>query len=81
MALGDFVRERRQRLLRIAALRPAEMGKEDDLAALAGDLVDGRRHALDARGVGHLAVLHRGIEVDAQQDALAVEVEIVERAE
>ena len=79
--LGDFVRQRRQRLLRIAALRPAEMRQQDDLAALVGDLGDGRRHALDARGVGDLAVLHRHVEIDAQQHALAGEVGVIERAE
>ena len=36
------------------ALRPAEMREQDHLAALVGDLGDGRRDALDARGVGDL---------------------------
>ena len=30
------------------------MGKQDDLAALVGDLGDGRRHALDAGGIADL---------------------------
>ncbi len=79
--IGDLAGKRCQRFFRVAAFRPAKMGDEDHLAALAGDLVDGRRHAGDARPVGDLAVLHRGIEVDAQKDALAVDVDVVERAE
>ena len=41
-----------KRLFRIAALGPAEMREQDDLAAFVGDFGDGRRHALDARRVG-----------------------------
>ncbi len=73
--------ERPERFLVVAALRPAEMRNEDHLAALAGDLVDGRRHALDAGDVGDLAVLHRRVEVDAQEHAFAVDVDVVEGAE
>ena len=43
----------------IAALGPAEMREQDHLAALVGDLGDGRRDALEPRGVGDAAVLHR----------------------
>ena len=64
--------DRLQRLLRIASLRPAEMREQDHLAALVGDLGDGRRDALDAGSVGDLAVLHRHVEVDAHQHALAL---------
>ena len=77
----DFGRDRLERLLRIAALRPAEMRKQDHLAALAGDLLDGRRDALDARRVGDLAVLHRHVEIDAHEHALAGDVSLIERAE
>ena len=65
----------------IAALGPAEMREQDDLAALVGDLADGRHDALDARGVGHAAVFHRHVEIDAQQHALALDVDVVEGAE
>ena len=65
-----------------AVLRPAEMGEQDRLAALAGDLADGRRDGADARVVGDLAVGHRHVEVDADEDALALEVAgVVEGAE
>ena len=73
--------DRLERFLRVAALRPAEMREQDDLAALVRDLGDGRRHALDAGRVGDLAVLHRHVEIDAQQHALALHVGLIERAE
>ena len=65
----------------IAALRAAEMREQDHLGALVGDLGDGGRHALDAGGVGDHAVLHRHVEVDAHQHALALHVDVVEGAE
>ena len=64
-----------------AALGPAEMREQNDLAALVRDLRDGRRDALDARRIGHPAVLRRNVEIDAQQNALAGDVGVVERAE
>ena len=72
--------DRLQGLLRVAPLRPAEMGQEDDLAALVGDLLDGRDHALEAGPVGDAPVLHRHVEVDADEDALALQIGAVERA-
>ena len=79
--LRDRGRDRPQRFLRVRPLRAAEMREQDDLAALVGDLGDGRRDALDAGRVGDLAVLHRHVEVDAQQDALVLHVGLVEGAE
>ena len=70
-----------QRLLRIGPLRPAEMREQNDFGAFAGKLGDGRRDTLDTREVGDLAVLHRHIEVDAQQHALGPNVDVVEGAE
>ncbi len=58
------------------------MGEQDDAAALVGDFLDGRLGGADAGVVGDLAVGHRDIEIDADKDALALEVrKIVERAE
>ena len=71
-SLGDRRRDRLERLVGIDSLWPAEMSEQDHFAALVGDLGDGRRHALDARCVADLAVLHRHVEVDAQQHALAL---------
>ena len=63
------------------ALGTAEVGEKNDLAALAGDLLDGRRDAFDARRIRHTAVFGRNIEVDAQENALASDLGVVERAE
>ena len=51
------------------------------LPPLSDDLADGRRDALDARRVGDLAVLHRHVEIDAHQHALALDVDVIEGAE
>ena len=63
-----------------AALRPAEMREQNDLAALVRDLCDGRCNALDARRIGHAAVFGRYVEVDPQEHALSGEVGVIERA-
>ena len=82
MMLGDRGGDGLERIgLVRAALGPAEMGEKNDLAALVGDLRDGRRDALDARRIGHPAVLGRNVEVDAQQHALAGDIGVVEGAE
>jgi hypothetical protein len=57
------------------------MREQDHLAALVGDLGDGRRDALEPGRVGDAAVLHRHVEVDAQQHALALHVDVIEGAE
>ena len=58
------------------------MRQQDDLRALVGEFQDGRRDALDAGRVGHLAVGDRHVEVDADQHALAPDVaDPVERLE
>ncbi len=70
-----------ERILGVASLRPAEMREQDHLAALAGNLGDGRRHALEPCRVGDAAVFHGHVEVDAQQHALALYVDVIEGAE
>ena len=67
-------RNRPERLLRIRPLRPAEMREQDHLAALVGDLADGRHHPLDPGEIADLAVLEGNVEIDAQQNPLAPEV-------
>src|SRR5215471_257024 len=57
------------------------MGEQDHLAALVGNLPDGRSHALDAGRVRDLAVLDRHIEIDAHEHALAPHVSLIERVE
>jgi hypothetical protein len=70
-----------ERVFRVAALRPAEMREDDDFAALVGDLGDAARGGLDARRIADLAVRHRHIEVDADEDTLVLHVDVVESAE
>src|SRR3954469_22217683 len=72
--LGDWF----ERLLRVRTLRPAEVREQDHLAALVGDLDDTGRDALDAGRVGDLAVFHRHVEVDAEQDAFVFQISAVE---
>src|SRR3989442_113972 len=77
----DRRRERLERLCRIGPFRAAEMGEQDHLAALIGNLPDGGSHALDAGRVRNLAVLDRHVEVDAHEHAFAPHVGLIERAE
>ncbi len=83
--LDDVGDRRGDGLQRIGFVRPplgsAEMREQNDLAALVSDLRDGRCNALDARRIGHAAVLRRDIEIDAQQHALADQVGVVEGPE
>ena len=80
--LGDRGRDGPQRIRLVrAALGPAEMGEKDDLGALFREFLDRGGDALDPRRVGHAAVLGGNIEVDAQKDAFADDVGVVERAE
>ena len=57
------------------------MREQNDLAAAVGNFKDGRRVALNAGNVRDLAVLHRHVEIDAHEYALALYVGVVERAE
>ena len=70
-----------QQVLRIGYLRPAEMREQDHLAALVGDLGDGRRNAFEPGGVGDATLFHGHVEVDAEQHALALYVDVIEGAE
>src|SRR5258707_9885594 len=55
--------------------------QQDHFAALAGYFDDGRRYPFQPGGVGDAAVLHRHIEIDAHQHALALHVDVIEGAE
>ncbi len=77
----DRRRDRFERLLGVMPFRAAEMRKQDHLAAFVGDLGNGVCDAVDARGVGDDAVLHRHVEVDAQEDAFVRHVHVVQRTE
>ena len=65
----------------VTSLRPAEMRQQDHPAALVGNSVMVGADALEPRGVGDAAVFHGNVEVDAQQHALALHVDVIEGAE
>ena len=75
-----FGGDRPQRILRVRSLGAAQMREQDHLAALVGQLEDGRRDFLDAGRVRDPAVLHRDVQVDAEQDAFAFDVGVIETA-
>ena len=54
------------------------MAHEDDARALRDELLDGGQRRADARVVGDGAVLHRHVEVDAHEHALAARVQLVD---
>jgi len=69
---GQMFDERLQRHLGHAlAVGPAEVAEHDHLGALVGEFLERGRGALDAHGIGHLAILHRHVEVDAHENAFA----------
>ena len=61
----------RERLLEALAGRTAEVAHEDDARAVRRQALDGGQRRADARVVGHRAVFHRHVEVDAHEHALA----------
>src|SRR3546814_10491700 len=63
------------------AVRAAEMRQHHHPGPLARQLVQGGQDAADAQVVGDPAVLHRDVEVDANQDRLAGHGDVIEGAE
>ena len=57
------------------------MGQQDRLAAMTQHMPDRRRDGAQARVVGDAAILDRGVDVDADQDAATRKVEAVQGAE
>jgi len=55
------------------------MRHDDDARIFVGEFEDGRGEPLDPGRIAHRAVLHRHVEVGAQQDGLALGVDVVER--
>ncbi len=80
--LGKRLDQRLQRHPRHAlAIGPAEVAEHDHPGPLVGEFLQGRRGALDAHRIAHLAVLHRHVEVDPHEDALAGHGEAVDGLE
>src|SRR4029078_2240057 len=65
-------------VLHRAGLGPAEMRQHHHLGAACLKLFDGGQHPLDARGVADHAILDRHVEIDADQDALALYVGVLD---
>ena len=57
------------------------MRQQHDLGAFVAKLGQGRQHAVDARGIAHLATDHRHVEVEPHQHPPAPHIDVVERAE
>ncbi len=71
-----------QRHLRDApALGAVEVAADDDPGTLLDEFADRRRQSLEARQIADLAVANRHVEVGAQQDVLAGDIDIVEGTE
>ena len=64
--------------LEAGAVRAAEVAHEDDAGVVLDQVVDGRQGGLDAGGVANDAVLDRHVEVNADEDALAVDVDVAD---
>ena len=76
---GEVLGDRRERELRLAVLRPAEVRDEQQPRAALAQLLDRRQRGADPRVVGHRAVRQRDVEVDADEAALTRDVaEVVE---
>ena len=63
------------------ALRPAKVRSDDDLRPTLCEFCERRRHSVDPRGVADCALPHRHVQVHPHEDALAGDLDIVERAE
>src|ERR1700685_3974244 len=77
--LFEFFCGGREGKLRLrATLGPAQMRGEDEASTFLDGQAKGGKSFADARVVGDDAVLEGNVEVHADEDALAVEIEIVE---
>ena len=86
MSCESLSRDRAQGEALLAALRPSEVGDQDQLRASPAQLFDGWQRRPDPRVVRDLAravrfVSQRHVEIHAQQHPLARDVEILERAQ
>ena len=63
------------------ALRPVEVGKHDHARALLRQFANGGRLAVDAQRVGDPAVLHRHVQIGADEHALPLHVQVIKRPE
>src|SRR5215470_8193043 len=76
---GQFGRDGSQRIFWIgAALWASEVRRQHQAAAFLDRQTQGRESFADARVVAHFSVFERNVEIDANENALAVEIEVVD---
>ena len=77
--LGQPRRDGREAEVQVAPLRPPEVGGQQEPRATAAQLLQGRQRGADPRVVPNDPIFQRDVEVDADEDALALELaEVVE---
>ena len=64
--------------LEAGALGTAEVAHEDDASVVLNEVVDGGQGSLDAGGVANDAILDRHVEVNADENALAVDIDVAD---
>ena len=64
--------------LEAGALGTAEMAHEDDASVVLNEVVDGGQGSLDTGGVANDAILDRHVEVNADENALAVDIDVAD---
>ena len=79
---GQGLDDRPQRKIRVGfAVGPAEMRDDHDACVLLGQFADGGGEPGNARLVGDAAVFHRHVEIGADENPLALGIEVVEGQE
>ena len=64
--------------LEAGAIGTAEVAHEDDASIVLDEVVDGGQGSLDAGGVANDAILDRHVEVNADENALAVDIDVAD---
>ena len=64
--------------LEAGALGTAEVAHENDASVVLNEVVDGGQGSLDAGGVANDAILDRHVEVNADENALAVDIDVAD---
>ena len=78
--LGELLGDRLEGELGLeaSALGTAEVAHEDDASVVLDEILDGGKGSLDAGGIAHDAVLDRHIEVNANENAFAVDIDVAD---
>ena len=78
--LSELLGDRLKGELRLEAgtLGAAEVAHEDDASVVLNEVVDGGQGSLDTGGVANDAILDRHVEVNADENALAVDIDVAD---